>query len=59
MGGLWPIIYRLTLWVRFYPNGTARSSQAYRLAASWGVAAQGEEPAVVDWGKPEVEAPQE
>lgn len=42
--------------VRVYPY-SGRSSQAYRLSAAWGAAAQGEEPTVEDWGKPEVEAP--
>ena len=44
--------------VRVYPNGAARSSQAYRLTASWGAAAQGEEPAAdMAWDKPPVPTP--
>jgi hypothetical protein len=44
--------------VRVYPNGAARSSQTYRLTASWGAAAQGGEPAAdAGWEKAQVPAP--
>jgi hypothetical protein len=44
--------------MRVYPNGAARSSQTYRLTASWGAAAQGEEAAAdMAWDKPPVPAP--
>lgn len=45
-------------YVRVYPNGTARSGQAYRLIASWGAAGQSEEPSVeMAPDKPPVPAP--
>jgi hypothetical protein len=42
--------------VRVYPY-SGRSTQPYRLTASWGATTQGEEPMIEDWGKPEMEGP--
>jgi hypothetical protein len=42
--------------VRVYPY-SGRSSQPYRLTASWGGSIQAEELVPMDWGKPPVEAP--
>jgi hypothetical protein len=36
---------------------SGRSTQPYRLTATWGAAAQGEEPMIEDWGKSEMERP--
>jgi len=44
-------------YVRIYPNGAGRSSQPYRLMASWGAITQGEEPAIENWGKPKMGTP--